>query len=284
MWKYIGLLITAVVHISLSAQEYYPDETKWTEIRLDTMKYDTWFFKIGDDWIPNFETVQYLVSGDYYQPYSEYTVTYKCVYTSSNEWSDSLTLLVLEDKYGIQANVPRFNENGLIWFPGTAYVFDGWTVGMTLHYQDIEEANVPSIPAVGMEKYGMVEDIKTGMFGGVRPLSYVDLNGVRIIRGIGVTTWNDGECLFGPVNPYQIIRSDMEPGVRHYRSMLVHFERGGEVLYDVWPSPDGTGVESPLATSPRGADDAIYDLQGRRLNAAPNRGLYIQGGKMRMAW
>ncbi len=29
---------------------------------------------------------------------------------------------------------------------------------------------------------------------------------------------------------------------------------------------------------------AIYDLQGRRLNARPQRGLYIQGGKMRMAW
>ena len=29
---------------------------------------------------------------------------------------------------------------------------------------------------------------------------------------------------------------------------------------------------------------AVYDLQGRRLNAKPQRGLYIQGGKMRMAW
>ena len=31
-------------------------------------------------------------------------------------------------------------------------------------------------------------------------------------------------------------------------------------------------------------DGAFYDLQGRRLNARPQRGLYIQGGKMRMAW
>ena len=30
--------------------------------------------------------------------------------------------------------------------------------------------------------------------------------------------------------------------------------------------------------------DAVYDLQGRRLNAKPQRGLYIQGGKMRMTW
>ena len=30
--------------------------------------------------------------------------------------------------------------------------------------------------------------------------------------------------------------------------------------------------------------DAVYDLQGRKLNARPQRVLYIQGGKMRMAW
>ena len=44
-------------------------------------------------------------------------------------------------------------------------------------------------------------------------------------------------------------------------------------------------VVSPLPTSPIGrGTDAVYDLQGRRLNARPQRGLYIQGGKMRMAW
>ena len=46
---------------------------------------------------------------------------------------------------------------------------------------------------------------------------------------------------------------------------------------------DDMGV-SPLPASPRRGDDALYDLQGRRLNAVPQRGLYIQGGKMRMAW
>ena len=65
--------------------------------------------------------------------------------------------------------------------------------------------------------------------------------------------------------------------------MLVHFERDGEVLYDMWPQPEGTGV-APLSVSPEGEKIAVYDLQGRRLNAKPQRGLYIQGGKMRMAW
>ena len=44
-----------------------------------------------------------------------------------------------------------------------------------------------------------------------------------------------------------------------------------------------TGV-APLSVSPEGEKTAVYDLQGRRLNAKPQRGLYIQGGKMRMAW
>ena len=60
--------------------------------------------------------------------------------------------------------------------------------------------------------YGIIDEIKEGYFGGVRPLKYVDLDGKapecgkydnpqkintqggRIIQGIGITEWNDGEC------------------------------------------------------------------------------------------
>ena len=55
----------------------------------------------------------------------------------------------------------------------------------------------------------------------------------------------------------------------------------GQIL----PLPTGT------ETSIQGAEcqvekekSAMYDLQGRKLNAVPEKGLYIQGGKMRMAW
>ncbi|MBO4549426.1 MAG: hypothetical protein J5733_01735, partial [Bacteroidaceae bacterium] len=61
---------------------------------------------------------------------------------------------------------------------------------------------------------------------------------------IGVTEWNDGECLFGPVNLYRYSSSQGTPPERHYRSMLVHFERDGEVLYDVWP--EKKAVEEPV--------------------------------------
>jgi hypothetical protein len=116
--------------------------------------------------------------------------------------------------------------------------------------------------------YGIIDTIKEGNFGGIRPLKYVDLdgkapecgiydnpqlidtNGGRIIEGIGITEWNDGECLLGPPNPYGALRMfDYDGNLypeRHYRSMLVHFERNGEVLYDVWPKPDDDMAYRPF--------------------------------------
>ena len=45
--------------------KYFPEGTKWTEIRLDTLKYDSWYSKVGDEWVPNFETIEYYVKGEY---------------------------------------------------------------------------------------------------------------------------------------------------------------------------------------------------------------------------
>ena len=86
-----------------------------------------------------------------------------------------------------------------------------------------------------------IEEINEGNFGGIKPLKYTDVNGVRIIQGIGVTSWNDGECIFGPIDPYHasLFYNGVPYDTRHYRSKLVHFERNGEVLYNVWPgTPD----------------------------------------------
>ena len=161
------------------------------------------------------------------------------------------------------------------YFRGTACLEDGQSVG-----------------------YSIPDEIKTGYFGGIKPLNYVDVTAtmytskiytypdpVRILQGIGVTSWNGYEAVFGPMNArYAVWRhTSLYMPSFPYRSMLVHFERDSEVLYDVWPQPEGTGV-APLSVSPEGEKTALYDLQGRRLNAKPQRGLYIQGGKMRMAW
>ncbi len=242
-----------IVAIEKIAQEYFPEGTKWTEIRLDTLKYDSWYSKIGDEWVPNFETIEYRVQGIY----SNFSETFgdnslKCVYTNCSEWTDSLSLLIIEGEineylnYGrrVMATVPIYFDTWDVPSPAMAYNFD-WRVGMPISFIDILSTTYDHNSETAV--FGIIEEINEGNFGGVRPLNYTDVNGVRIIQGIGVTTWNDGECIFGPVRPYDAMA--FHQGIvypeRHYRSMLVHFERDGEVLYDVWPEKEAV-TEDPV--------------------------------------
>ena len=250
-------------------QEYFPEGTKWTEIRLDTLKYDSWYSKVGDEWVPNFETIEYYIKGEFIdKSRGDGKDKYRCVYTNGPEWTDSLTLLLQEegdadyighDCIMVSVLIQDYDWNDNLinraLFSGEAYQFD-WSIGKGIYFKDILMSNTTSI--LQSYYYGMIDEIKEGNFGGVRPLKYVDLDGKapdnnpnspirnistqggRILQGIGITEWNDGECLFGPPNPYSALRMfDSYPEEkypqRHYRSMLVHFERNGEVLYNVWP-------------------------------------------------
>ena len=288
-------LLMFVAQTSLFAQKYFPEGTKWTEIRLDTLKYDTWYSRQGDEWIPNFETVEYWVKGEYVWQ-SEVTDAcqmFKCVYTNGTDSADSLALLIRKHENGeVRVTVPAFiyNEivpvyNGAVPVPGAAYGFDNWRVGLTMEYQSIVGANIPSNPPYGVGCYGTIEEIKEGYFGGTRPLKYVDVDKGRIIHGIGVTEWDDGECLFGPVFPYGAYwffqESTEDHWVeRHYRSMLVHFERDGEVLYDVWPDKTD-GIKNVGQTHPEisvSQPSTYYDLSGRRITQ-PTKGIYIRQGR-----
>ena len=290
--------------IRTGKEEYYPEGTKWTEIRLDTLMYDSWYSKVDGEWLPNFETIEYYVKDEYIDRYDN--VPLKCVYTNGPTWTDSLTLLVRERMYEniVEVNVPLFYEDNwgtLLELPCSAeiYQFD-WSVGKGLYYRDIEESN-----STGEYPYyfffGVINEIKEGEFGGVRPLKYVDLDGKapdktyadwdwgytdgkggRIIQGIGITEWNDGECLFGPPNPYSALSMfddyywDKYPE-RHYRSMLVYFERNDEVLYDVWPKkeiPSGITIKDAQSAN----QGALFDLQGRKVSN-PKKGIYIKEGR-----
>ncbi len=221
-------------------QQYFPEGTKWTEIRLDTLKYDSWYSKVDGEWVPNFETIEYRVQGEYGgegNPYSN--DPYKCVYTNSSEWTDSLTLLISEGELngfptGILVTVYD-NEIDQPLVP-SSYPFE-WEVGTMIRFKDILAANMTALFPRDLFDFGVVEEIKEAYFGGVRLLKYSDVKGVRMIQGIGVVTWNDGECIFGPLKPYDALPLPHEES-RHYRSMLVHFERDGEVLYDVWPEKE----------------------------------------------
>jgi len=280
-WKDFGTIVGI-------PEEYYPEGTKWTEIRLDTLKYNSWYSKVGEDWVPNFETIEYYVQGEY--PDKDYI--YKKVYSNGPEWTGTFAFFLLESGQSIKTTVfDSYDENYVMW-PGETYQFN-WSVGMRLWFQEILEANATCFPPCGLYNYGLIDEIKEGDFGGVRPLKYVDLNGKapsdperpwldysdtkggRIIQGIGITEWNDGECLFGPPDPY--FAKTWSSGERHYRSMLVHFERNNEVLYDVWPKK-----EIPSGITIKGSQSAnqgnIFDLQGRRVSN-PKKGIYIKDGR-----
>ena len=310
MKKIILLLFVFAVQASLFAQEYFPEGTKWTEIRLDTLKYDSWYSKVGNEWVPNFETIEYYVKGEFVDAKFDVDNKFKCVYTNGPEWTDSLTLMILEDiRYepnSVEVTVPLFRAYGggshLYVLPGRAYEFD-WSVGQVLSFQTILGGNATCW--CYWYNYGVIDEIKEGYFGGMRPLKYVDLdgkapvdpeerpdfedtNGCRIIQGIGVTEWNSGECIFGPVDPYFggiALAEGPDTGkevVRHYRSMLVHFERDGEVLYDLWPEKTTTSISATLNDKGRMTNDSWYDLQGRKLSDKPARGIYIESRKKKV--
>ena len=271
MKRKILFLLTIVMQMGVFSQEYFPEGAKWTEIRLDTTKYDSWYTKSGDDWVPNFETVEYSVKGEYTDKNLN-NWTFKKVYTSGENWTDSLTLLLSEGEYGVDVTAADFYDNVLTLFPTTLYQLQ-LEVGMMLEFRDIERANCTCIIPPGTFDFGEVEEIKDGDFGGKTSLKYADVNGIRIVQGIGVVNWNDGECLFGPLKIYDALP---KTEVRHYRSMLVRFERNGEVLYDQWPVTDGIkSINNPSHV----ANDNAYDISGRKVSGKPHHGLFIKDGK-----
>ena len=288
--KRVLILMCLFTCIHVYAQYYYTEGTKWTEIRLDTLKYDSWFSEDGQ---PNYEIQEFYVKG---QAELRYGI-YNTIYIKRENTPDSLAFYVKEGIYSEAAiivkgdllNVGFYNFD---WEERKWIIIKPFLVGMLWG-------------ASWSTTIDNFSEEKEGEFGGERPLTYVNATAkVRryadpknyildacVIKGIGVTSWPGPDCIFGPFdasdaydNYYSSNDNDLMHNPKHpYRSMLVHFEHDGEVLYDMWPQPEGTGVAS-LSVSPEGEKTAVYDLQGRKLNAKPQRGLYIQGGKMRMAW
>ena len=53
---------------SAYAQGYYAEGTHWTELRLDTLKYDSWFTEVNGDgavrYVPNYDITDFYIKGD----------------------------------------------------------------------------------------------------------------------------------------------------------------------------------------------------------------------------
>ena len=290
--KRVLILMCLFTCIHVYAQYYYTEGTKWTEIRLDTLKYDSWFSEDGQ---PNYEIQEFYVKG---QAELRHGIYYNTVYIKRENTPDSLAFYVKEGIYSEAAiivkgdllNVGFYNFD---WEERKWIIIKPFLVGMLWG-------------ASWSTTIDNFSEEKEGEFGGERPLTYVNATAkvrryadpknyildVCVIKGIGVTSWPGPDCIFGSSdasdaydNYYSSNDNDLWNNPQHpYRSMLVHFERDGEVLYDVWPSPDGnvvgrtTGLNPSPSPIERGTD-AVYDLQGRRLNAVPEKGMYIQGGK-----
>ena len=307
MRKTLILLVLLLARIEVMANEwvsrFYPAGTRWTEIRYDSRVHDGWFTWDGSRWVPNYEVVYYYVTDGFaYKIYdNKEPMPVRLVYCQREGQKDSLILSVMEEKWeqsgtiSVNVSYPDLEQASILFMPCLAYSFnDVWEIGKPIYYM-----SVPARFSSGKQSsYGKIKALGEGNFGGSIPLKYADVESekivdeetgnkvvYRIIDGVGITSWRDEECIFG-ANRMSFIYEQYEDNPREhgaFRSMLVHFERGGEVLYDMWPQPEGMGVV-PLSVSPEGEKTAVYDLQGRKLNAKPQRGLYIQGGKMRMAW
>ena len=120
--------------------KYFPEGTKWTEIRLDTLKYDSWYSKVGDEWVPNFETIEYYVQGEYVKKEWDDQNIFKKVYTNGPEWTDSLTLLLQEADNRVMVSVLEIDhEQGpyVLW-PGETYQFD-WSIGKFYYYLVVDK-------------------------------------------------------------------------------------------------------------------------------------------------
>ena len=109
---------------------------------------------------------------------------------------------------------------------------------------------------------------------------YIGNTGV-IFNGIGrVSELNRNSCVLGYRIPFHI-----PPGLIYWK--VLWFKRDGKIIFrsskaEEWISDYPVGIEevgSRPTPSPSLRKEVIYDLQGRRLQKVPEKGLYIQDGK-----
>lgn len=286
MKRYSFLLICMLVSLHLAAQ-YYPEGTKWTEIRLDTLKYDSWF---SEDGTPNYEVREFYIKGQTKLGSEKY---FNNVYLKRENESDSLAYYVGIDEYDfVVAAIPWHPDVEGREYCGPVYLYSfAWDERNWMQSKSMITGHF-----WGAELYAKFdwedEDEKERDFGGIKPLRYVNVQSsikrreqparfvydVNVIQGIGVTSWPGSDCIFGPVDALYAIdtRDQITTRYHPYRSMLIYFERNGEVLYNMQPTPASVkGVPSPSVKN----DTPIYDLSGRQLQKKPTKGIYIQNGK-----
>ena len=277
----ICLVCLALLPLFAYAQGFYAEGTRWTELKLDTLKYDSWFSEVNEDgvtkYVPNYEKTDFYIKGDTVY----YDSRYMKVWRHIEGQPDSIACLIMkQDIQRVVISSLYFFSYGKIASPCPAYDFR-WEIGKQLYCLRLPSCQLTT----GRRPYifGTIEEIKTGIFGSSAPLEYVELGGRTIIKGIGITSWNGRDCIFGPTQAWYMEWIYSNNVSNDYRSILVHFERDGEVLYDLWPNEEGELVTRlPSVREAGETNTSVYDLQGRKVEDKPSRGIYIVGGKKRV--
>ena len=283
---------------TIQAQNYLKPGVRWTEIQLDTLLHDSWYSQVeteeGIAYVPNFEVVEYRILSEGTNDIEDHWALHDVVA------NDSLVCFLCYDAEegndGISISFTYWNNwtssakpNTTVFSPSSTYYWDGWQVDQDLGYVSLGTSQLTG-GYFPVPTYGTIKSTGEDFFGGTKPLRYADMdNGLRIIQGIGVTAWNDKECIVGPAEAYECIANFLGGdeyntilSERHHRSMLVRFEASdGEVLYNMWPNEKGQLEQGMPQTLAPQKPSGIYDLQGRKLQRRPAKGLFIEDGKLK---
>ena len=304
------LTILALLGFGLAevqAQSYLNNRSRWTEIRLDTLLYDSWYSAVeteeGTTYVPNFEIVEYKINSEmqaFEYEWGSYDLQDVIATTPDGHRSLVCYRCYSLDKEGVyQGTYDQFTHIAIrnqaepfaLMEPAETYCWADWNVGEDLYFIDLFTSQTTGFPRT--TPYGKIVEVGKDFFGGAKPLEYALLdNGRRIIKGIGVTTWNGKECIVGPAyvnecadwyvndNILQDEAKMDEIKNTHHRSMLVRFEHDGEVLYNMWPNAKGEITQGVPQIAGAQKAKGIYDLQGRKLTRQPDKGMYIEDGKV----
>ena len=244
------VFLFGVIHFVISmassadVSEYFPIGTEWKEVIVElSMPYDTT------------SSVTYKICGDTLIGNTEYktiTVNGKAANLWLREADNCVWLLTAE-------------------YPNEFKIYDfNWNTGEVLqteYLRETQEGDMKLLVETGAWDYKSVDLGKTSY-------QYY-MNGFysTVIRGIGrVSELHRNSCLIG----YKMMAVIL-PGLVYHK--VLWLRRNGQTIFrseepEEWVTYIPTNIKHPNANDSKSL--ILYDLQGRRLNAKPTKGVYIQ--------
>ena len=180
------LTILALLGFGLAevqAQSYLNNRSRWTEIRLDTLLYDSWYSTVeteeGTAYVPNFEIVEYHINSEmqaFEYEWGSYDlqdviattpdghrnlVCYRC-YSLDKEGVclgtyDQFTHIAIRDQA----------EPFAVMEPAETYCWADWKAGEDLYFIDLFTSQTTGFPRT--TPYGKIVEVGKDFFGGAKP-------------------------------------------------------------------------------------------------------------------